>query len=99
MNRTPIEGVNADGSQRFNYELTAEEAEAGMTAMITGPIAGTISMADGTAYDVTEWAVPVHQDHVDELHQSIHKAHHAAGRFLDVPVPGTDSPGDAAVTS
>jgi hypothetical protein len=90
MNRTPLEGINDDGSPRYNYELTSEEVEGGMVAMITGPISGTIVLPSGAAYDVTEWAVPVRREHAGELLVAIHRAHHAAGRFLDQPVPEVD---------
>ncbi len=87
MIRTPL-GTNEDGTSRFNYELTQEELDSGYdTAFITGPIAGTIALPSGAAYDVTEWAIPVKSEHVGELHVAIHSAHHAAGRFLDIPVP------------
>jgi hypothetical protein len=81
-------GENLDGSPRFNYELTQEEHDQGMVAMLTGPISGTLSVPDGSAYDVTEFAIPVHRDHVEHLLVEIHRAHHRAGRFLDVPVLG-----------
>ena len=70
------------------YELTMEEMASGLShACFTGPISGTISMADGTAYDVTPDVIAIKPEHADELHLAIHKAHHAAGRFMDVPLP------------
>lgn len=73
---------------RTNYELTAEEVAAGFShVVITGPISGTISLADGSAYDVTPYHIAIKPEHADELHLAIHKAHHAAGRFLDSPLP------------
>ena len=54
---------------------------------VTGSISGTIVLPDGTAYDVTPDAIRIPEEHVGELHVAIHKAHHAAGRFLDHPVP------------
>ena len=71
----------------FRFELTGEEHAAGMVAFLTGPISGTVVVDDGTTYDVTEFAIPVPREHVGMLHVAIHKAHHAAGRFLDHPVP------------
>jgi hypothetical protein len=82
-----IKHVDPSSASGFRFELTQEEHDSGMVAFLTGPIAGTISLPSGAAYDVTEDAVAVHKDHVGELHVAIHKAHHAAGRFLDVPVP------------
>lgn len=70
------------------YELTADEMATGLTAaFLTGPISGTIAMADGAAYDVTDEVIPVRPEHVKELQLAIHKSHHAAGRFLDAPLP------------
>jgi hypothetical protein len=72
----------------IHSEHTPEEIAAGMTDIVlTGPIAGTISMADGTAYDVSNVAIAVKPAHTNELLLAIHKAHHAAGRFTDVPLP------------
>lgn len=78
----------------FDYRLTDEELAAGYTQLLmTGPIAGTIVMKDGTAYDVTEYAIAVKAAHAEtadgpgELQLAILKAHHAAGRFLDSPLP------------
>ena len=71
----------------FRFELTQDDAASGHTvAMLTGPISGTMSLADGSAYDVTEDAIPVKPEHLAELQTAIHRAHHAAGRFLDAPL-------------
>jgi hypothetical protein len=86
MIKTP-QGTNEDGTPRYNFELTQDEVDQGLVAFVTGPISGTIAMADGTAYNVTDWAIPVQAIHVGQLHVAIHQAHHAAGRFLDQPVP------------
>jgi hypothetical protein len=91
MIKTPTGEINPDGSERFHYELTAEDMDAGRTvAFITGPIAGTMSMPDGEAYDVTDNIIAVKPEHVGHLHVAIHKAHHAAGNLLDVDVPDVD---------
>jgi hypothetical protein len=81
------EGSNPDGTPHWHYTLTQEEHDAGYAALFTGPIAGTLSLPDGAAYDVSEDCIPVKAEHVGELHLAIHRAHHAAGRFLDVPLP------------
>ncbi len=81
------DGTNEDGTPRFRFELTQEEHDAGLVAFVTGPISGTIGISDGSAYDVTEWAIPVKREHVGEMHVAIHKSHHAAGRFTDAPLP------------
>jgi hypothetical protein len=82
------EGTNPDGSVRFRYELTDQEVADGYAMFVSGPIAGTFEI-DGTPYDVTEYALPVKVEHVDKLHLAIHRAHHANGRFLDIPLPTT----------
>ena len=71
----------------FRFELTQDDIAAGHTvALLTGPISGTMSLADGSAYDVSEEAIPARPEHVEELEHAIHRAHHAAGRFLDAPL-------------
>ncbi len=83
-----IKHNDANSPSGFRYELEAADVAAGRNAlMLTGPIAGTMSLSDGSAYDVSEEAIAVKNEHLDELHRAIHKAHHAAGRFLDVPLP------------
>ena len=71
----------------FRFEITPEDVTSGHSvALLTGPISGTMSLADGTAYDVTEDAIAVKPEHLNELQTAIHRAHHAAGRFLDAPL-------------
>ncbi len=71
-----------------NYKLTQEEYDAGLThTLLTGPIAGAVSMSDGTVYDVSPTAIAVRPEHVDELHVAILRKHRAEGRSLDIPVP------------
>lgn len=73
---------------RVNFELTEEEMAAGQTvALMTGPISGTIALSDGSAVDVTPYYATVKEENRDEALLAIHKAHHAAGRFLDAPLP------------
>lgn len=87
MLKTPV-GTNPDGTVRFNYTLTQEEHDAGLVAFATGgAVGGVVSMEDGTVYDVTEGYIPVRREHVGQVHVAIHKMHHAAGRYLDQPVP------------
>ena len=79
---------DASSPSGTRYELTADEMVGGFSvAVLTGPISGTIAMADGSAYDVTPEAIAVKPEHVRELLLSIHKSHHAAGRYLDAPLP------------
>lgn len=71
------------------YILTQDEYDAGYTHVcITGPIAGTVEMADGTLYDVTEKYIPVRTEHREEINQAILSAHRSAGRFLDAHPEG-----------
>ena len=80
-------GQNPDGSPHFAFELTQAEVDAGLVAFMTGPIAGVVTLDDGTRYDVTDGAIPLLAEHVGLLHVAIHRAHHANGRFLDIPIP------------
>lgn len=87
MIKTQI-GNNLDGSPRFNYTLTQQEHDAGYVAFMVGPvISGTVSLPNGAAYDVSETAIPVKYEDVGHMHIALHKQHHAAGRFLEHPVP------------
>ena len=80
-------GDNEDGTARFNYTLTQDDVDAGLVAFMTGPITGVVSIEGGHAYDVSDDFIAVKAEHVGGLHVAIHKAHHAAGRFLESPVP------------
>lgn len=82
---------NPDGSPHYHFTLTQDEVDAGWVAFMTGPIAGVVTLDDGTLYDVTDTAIPVKREHVGQLHVAIHEAHHANGRYLDVPVPAVEA--------
>lgn len=82
-----IKHPDSSAASGFRFELTEEERDAGYAMFLTGPIAGVVSLPSGAAYDVTEDAIPVKLEHVGELHVGIHKAHQAAGRFTNIPVP------------
>ena len=83
-----IKHNDATSPSGLRFELEASDVANGHSAlMLTGPISGTMALSDGSAYDVTEEAIAVKPEHLDELQRTIHKAHHAAGRFLDVPLP------------
>jgi hypothetical protein len=79
--------TNPDGSPHYRFELTQDEHDSGLVALMTGPIAGPLTLDDGTTYDVTDTFIPVKREHVGPLHIAIVESHHANGRFLDVPVP------------
>ena len=81
---------DASAPNGTNFELTQEEFDAGLTHVVmTGPISGTLALSTGNAYDVTPDYVAIHPEEHDELTLAIHKAHHAAGRFLDAPLPAS----------
>lgn len=86
-----IKHVDPSSQSGFRFELTQEEHDAGLAAFLTGPISGTVAIPSGAAYDVTEDAIAVRVEHIAELRTTIHKMHHAAGRFLNSPLP-SDSP-------
>jgi hypothetical protein len=71
---------------RPHYDLEAHEEEqvanGVLVPMLTGPVAGVISVGDA-AYDVTDEWILVQREHVGPLHVAIHKAHHASGRLLE----------------
>lgn len=85
-----IKHPDPNSQSGFRFELTQEEHDAGLVAFLTGPIAGTIALPNGSAYDVSDDAIPVKAEDVGHLHVAIHRAHHAAGRFLDHPVPALE---------
>jgi hypothetical protein len=73
-----------------NTTLTPEEMASGHTVLfLTGPIGGTVVLGDGSAYDVTDDVIAIKPEHQRELELGIHRAHHAAGRFLDAPLPSS----------
>lgn len=74
-----------DGSPRSNFNGMHVDPDV-YAFLYTGPIAGTF-VVDGESYDVTEDVIPVKHEHLAALNLAIHKAHHAAGRFLDAPLP------------
>ena len=75
-----------DSPSGFRFELTEDDLENRLRqrVLMTGPIAGTISLAyPDVSYDVTEDYIAVRAEDVEALQLAIHRAHHAAGRFLD----------------
>jgi hypothetical protein len=83
-------------TKRFTYDPTGLLNVETHTLFATGPIAGVITLDDGTQYDVTEDYVGVRIEHAEELGVRIKVAHNAEGRFLDVPAApeGEASPTD-----
>ncbi len=87
---TKVIGTNPDGSPHVEYIYTGPE---GGGLLVTGPISGTVVLADGTVYSVTpeviEWA-PGHEGPI--LHH-IEKLHEAAGTFKGFSHVCTDACG------
>jgi hypothetical protein len=81
---------NPDGSPYFDYDFTNVLNVDTHAAVLTGPIVGELTMDDGTVYNVTDGAIGVQLDHLDELHEKIKAAHNAEGRFLDVAPPSDE---------
>ena len=80
--------ADANAPDGTNHAITQEEWEAGLTvALRTGPINGTVVLKDGSAYDLAPYHIAVKPEHLDELLLAIHRAHHAAGRFTETPLP------------
>jgi len=77
---------NPDGSGRMHFDFSDEPAD-DLVVLFTGPISGIVAASDGTEYDVTDPYIKVASEHVDDICDAIHREHHAAGRFLDVPLP------------
>ncbi len=63
-------GTNEDGSVRWHYISDGH-------VVLTGPIAGGVTLSDGTEYDVTPEVIEVAEDHVGEV------AHLIGKRFED----------------
>jgi hypothetical protein len=68
-------GVNPDGSIRYHHIYDGPE---GGGILLTGPIAGAITLADGSAYDVTPGVIhhlPGHAGpilhHIEKIHESL----------------------------
>jgi hypothetical protein len=74
---------NEDGSPRFNNSWTPLEGDETIHVVQTGPINGTLLLADGTAYDVTPDHIQVKAVHVDAIHYAIAKAHESSGKLTE----------------
>lgn len=68
-------GDNEDGSPHYLY-VSNDPTKA---AVITGPITGTVAVADGTVYDVTEAVVEVDLAHHGEIAHAIGIRHEEEG--------------------
>ena len=96
--RRELIGQNPDGSPHYHYI-----AEDGEVAVVTGPAVAVLTMADGTAYDVSEPVVGVAVEHHDELVDALgehyaaggHRAHDAASPFVHVPLAESRAANDS----
>ena len=74
-------GDNPDGTPYFDYDFSSVMNADTHTAVLTGPIAGAITLSDGTVYNVTDFAIGVDNDHVEELLSSIQDAQVSSGNI------------------
>jgi hypothetical protein len=79
-------GVDANGMDKFNYNWhdhpgfqDVDPRNHTHVAIVTGPLGGSVSLADGTSYDMTEQLIVVPIKHADELVVKIHDVHRLAG--------------------
>ncbi len=77
ITKTPI-GVNADGTLRFNYDYDGHP-DGGQ--LITGPVNGTITLSDGTVYNITPEIIEVAPGHAGPICHHIGKIHEQTGLF------------------
>lgn len=75
-------GLNPDGSPHFHYESDG-------AVLITGPIYGTVTTEDGTAYDVSDQVIEIDPAHAGELAHKIGVHHEETG---DHPDHSPDNP-------
>ncbi len=74
--RTQI-GVNADGTAHYSY--TYSGAEGGGVVVTGNKVAGVITLADGTQYDLTPDMVAHHPGHLGPILHHIELRHEEAG--------------------
>lgn len=86
-------GVDANGMDRFQYDLSdhpgmqcPDVTKHTHLIVMTGPLAGSVSVPDGTSYDITDTYIAVPIEHVDDVSAKIHEVALAAG-LTDQPVP------------
>ena len=94
-----VEGTNEDGSVRYNNSWTPLPGESTIHVVQTGPVAGSVSLADGTVYDVTPEHIQVSEvdagRHAVEVAYHIAKIHESSGRLTTI-VHGDDWTGTPA---
>lgn len=79
-------GDNEDGTPHYFYRQT----DPSVPVIVTGPISGTVTLPDGTVYDVTDAVIevaPGHELHVSDAIGARHVAegHPRSDSFVHVP--------------
>lgn len=83
-------GTNPDGSQRFQYV----QDDRRVPVVVTGPITGTVTLPDGSVYDVTADVIEVWPGHellVSDAIGARHEAEGHPGHDADKPFVATPS--------
>lgn len=86
-----LQGTNEDGTPHYNYATTDDFPEGGGVVR-TGPISGTVSLKDGTVYDVSEDYVAHHPGHGGAIAHHIALLHERAGRLKALDAQGNEVP-------
>lgn len=83
-------GANPDGSPHYLYTFEGPE---GGGLIVTGPIAGTVALVDGTVYSVTPEVIEHVAGHQGPILHHIEQLHEKAGTFGDFAHVCTDACG------
>lgn len=82
-----FKGRGPDGMPIYEYDHSQHPGMQGddisahsHLIVLTGPIAGPITLADGSTCDVTDEYIAVHKDDANELLHRIHQVQHASGK-------------------
>jgi hypothetical protein len=71
-------GNNEDGTAKWHYEYSGPE---GGGVIKTGPVSGTVTLADGTVYNVTDEFIEHAPGHGNAIAFHIAKMHESSGRL------------------
>jgi hypothetical protein len=69
-------GVNEDGTIRYHYTWNGEGG-----VLKTGPVSGSVTLSDGTVYNVTDEYIEHAPGHASAIAFHISKMHEASGRL------------------